>query len=109
MCPLPSGRFGLGACPAARRRAPSAENEVITCRELDRFVVDYLDGKLPAVERIEFERHLAACGICVKFLASYRRTIALGKSAFAQREGTAPLEVPEPLVQAILSARRASR
>ena len=78
---------------------------MITCRELVGFLADFLDDTLNARERREFDRHLRVCDSCVTYLASYRRTIALGKSAFGDLDVPVPPEVPEELVQAILRAR----
>jgi len=75
----------------------------MTCRELIDFLGDYYADELPADQRAEFERHLAVCKHCRWYLESYRTTIALGRSA-SQAVAT---EMPEELVQAILSARAA--
>ena len=79
---------------------------MITCRELVGFIGEFQDGPLTAHERREFEAHLRVCDRCVAYLASYRRTIALGKSAFADLDAPVPPDVPEELVEAILRARR---
>jgi hypothetical protein len=52
-----------------------------------------------------FERHPANCVECRAYLASYRRTIALGKAAFEDAGAPALESVPESLVRAILDAR----
>lgn len=75
---------------------------MISCETLDDFILDYLDGALPAHQRRVFEWHIRLCRECRDYLAAYRRSIALGKSA----QG-APGEMPEDLVRAILSARTA--
>jgi anti-sigma factor RsiW len=46
----------------------------VTCREFLEFISTYLDGELPAPELVEFERHLAICPACVRYLASYSKT-----------------------------------
>jgi len=79
----------------------------MTCRELDGFLHDYVSGALAAPVRVRFESHLAACRACAAYLASYRRTIALGRSLCEDDpDGPIPAAVPEPLVAAILAARR---
>jgi anti-sigma factor RsiW len=77
----------------------------MTCRELSDFIADYLSGELPEEHRRIFEQHVARCSDCSHYLDSYRRTVALGRSAFADDEATPP-EVPAGLIKAILSARR---
>lgn len=73
----------------------------MNCRECYDFLMDYLDGQLPADERAAFEAHLARCPPCVAYLDTYRATIELGKSALRGE----PCQLPEELVQAILKAR----
>ena len=80
----------------------------MTCREFAEFIAGYLDGELAADTRERFEQHLARCPDCPRYLESYRRTIALGKSAFDDLSESVPGEVPDDLVDAILAARRHS-
>lgn len=77
----------------------------MTCRQLADFILDYVEGRLPAAQVGEFERHLAACPPCVAYLDGYRRTIALGRAALA---AGAPAEGPAPerLIEAVRAARR---
>jgi anti-sigma factor RsiW len=79
----------------------------MTCRELIDFLGDYYADELPADQRAEFERHLAACKHCRWYLESYRAAIFLGRSVFRQNQTDVPANMPEELVQAILSARAA--
>ncbi|HKF42722.1 MAG TPA: zf-HC2 domain-containing protein [Thermoanaerobaculia bacterium] len=80
------------------------EKPYITCRELTEFLHLYLDGELAPGEAHEFERHLAVCPTCVKYLATYEKTIAFGKAACADPD--AREEVPEELVRLIISRVR---
>jgi anti-sigma factor RsiW len=77
----------------------------LDCRELIEFLAAYLDGELAAEERAAFESHLSLCPHCVDYLASYRKTIHLGKQALAA-EAEILQEVPAELVAAILAARQ---
>lgn len=82
----------------------------MTCQQLDGFLLDYVDGQLPADTLREFEGHLAICPACVDYLRTYRETIRAGKAALAPGPGdSVPADVPEELVQAILAARRRAR
>jgi anti-sigma factor RsiW len=81
----------------------------MNCREFTEFLHEYLFDNLPAAERAEFEKHLEECPWCVAYLDSYKQTIQLEKAAFTPPEDApVPGDVPEELVQAILSARRSS-
>ena len=77
----------------------------LTCREVAEFLMAYDDGDLSAAERGTFEAHLAECPDCVAYLDSYRATVALGRRAFTDEDASAADEVPEELVQAVLTAR----
>ncbi len=80
----------------------------MTCKELIRFLDDYLDGTLSPAQRDVFEQHLAACIDCTNYLRSYRITLALGKAAYrTENDQTLPADVPDDLIQAILAARTA--
>ncbi len=78
----------------------------LTCREIADFLMAYDDDELSAEERRTFDAHLAVCPDCVAYLASYRRTVALGRRAFADEDAAAARHVPEELVAAVLAARR---
>lgn len=76
----------------------------MTCRELIDFLIDYVDGLLAAEERRPFEEHLAICPECRAYLDSYKTTLSLEK--LCQEHDDIPHEIPEDLVQAVLTARR---
>ena len=77
----------------------------MTCRELADFIADYLSRELSAPTRDAFDRHLAVCPNCRRYLASYTETVKLGKAAFDDLNAAVPATVPEDLVRAILDAR----
>jgi len=78
---------------------------VMTCREAIEFIAEYLDGALPVPVRTEFERHLAVCPSCEAYLDGYRRTVAMGRAAFAELQGPTGGTLPEGLVRAICAAQ----
>ena len=51
--------------------------EPITCREMVELVTDYLEDRLPLWDRFQFERHIAACDGCARYLEQMRTTIRL--------------------------------
>lgn len=79
---------------------------MITCKTFVEFLMDYLDGDLPASQADEFEVHLSQCSACVNYMNTYQETVRLGKAAFADPEADVPEAVPEELVKAILEARK---
>ena len=78
---------------------------MITCRDFAEFLWRYLSGELSGEQRFDFDAHLAVCPHCVAYLKTYDQTIRLGKEAFLSPAEPVPADVPEELVQAILSAR----
>lgn len=75
----------------------------MTCRDFAEFLLDYVEGTLPADARQRFDDHLAICPDCVHYLQQYRDTIAAGRLALGDE---LPDDVPDSLVSAILHARR---
>jgi anti-sigma factor RsiW len=45
------------------------------CRELVELVTEYLENRLPQVDRVRFEAHLAECDYCETYLEQMRQTI----------------------------------
>lgn len=78
---------------------------MITCQELESFILDYLDDRLLRRQRIIFELHIMVCKECRSYLSAYRRTVALGKAAFDDPDATVREDMPEDLVRAIVYAR----
>lgn len=79
------------------------------CCEFVEFIIDYVDGQLPAEQREVFQKHLDLCPPCLEYLESYKRTIELGRVACCKHEEDSPPKMPEGLVQAILKARQSSQ
>lgn len=78
---------------------------MITCEEFEGFIMQYLEGDLPALKRIVFELHMKVCRECRDYLSAYQRSIETAKAATEQQELP---EIPEDLVAAILSAQKAN-
>jgi len=68
---------------------------MITCRQFDSFVLAYLDGELPAHQRLLFERHIKFCRQCQEYLAAYQRTVKLGRAVFPSPDEILPEAVPK--------------
>jgi len=76
----------------------------MTCRDVDKFLADYLDGDMPAAVRLRFTAHLIVCADCRRYIDTYRKTISLGRAALVETETAPP--VPDALVRAILASRK---
>jgi anti-sigma factor RsiW len=79
---------------------------MLTCKELDDYIADYVDGTLPANARRKFKLHLWLCTVCRRYLRAYRRTIALCAESVLESDRRVEDELPEALVEAIVSASR---
>ena len=72
----------------------------VPCIEFVELVTDYLEGVLPARERLALEHHLSLCDHCVGYLEQMRETRVLtGTLALA--------DVPEAGVEDLMAAFRA--
>jgi predicted anti-sigma-YlaC factor YlaD len=49
----------------------------LTCKELVEVVTDYLEGRMPAEQRLLLEEHLAFCDWCQSYLQQMQATIRL--------------------------------
>jgi anti-sigma factor RsiW len=54
---------------------PSKADEM-ACRELVQVISAYLEGTLPAEDRLRFDAHLEECPYCVNYLEQMRETIS---------------------------------
>jgi anti-sigma factor RsiW len=53
---------------------------MLTCKELTELVTDYLEGRMPFMQRVSFHLHLGMCDRCRAYLRQMKMTIkALGK------------------------------
>lgn len=75
----------------------------MTCRDFADFLLEYVEGTLPADARQRFDDHLGICPDCVRYLEQYRDTIVAGRLALTD---ALPDDIPDSLISAILHARR---
>ena len=80
---------------------------MIGCEEFEDFIVDYLEERLPRRQRIVFDLHLRVCPECRTYLALYQRTMAVAQTVEEEPVSEQLAEVPEELVKAVISARKA--
>ena len=74
----------------------------MTCRDFADFLLDYVEGELPADTRRRFDEHVAVCADCVQYLQHYTATVKASRLAMAD---DLPTDVPDALVAAILKAQ----
>jgi len=78
---------------------------MITCREFDDFILNYLDGELTSTQNRVFKVHLLVCRECRDYLKAYQRSIELSKQLLQEPSMPVLDEVPEELIKAILNAK----
>ncbi|MDT8282359.1 MAG: zf-HC2 domain-containing protein [Gammaproteobacteria bacterium] len=78
---------------------------MLTCREFEDFVLDYLDNELPESQHKQFELHLRLCRECRQYVQAYQRTIDVSQANCRSAEKVLPEDVPEDLIKAILETR----
>lgn len=71
----------------------------MTCKEIDAFLDSFVAGSLPEATSVLFREHLDECPECVAYLAQYRRTMDLTRSAYTSDTAGA---LPDSLVRAIV-------
>jgi hypothetical protein len=77
----------------------------LICREFIALLDVYRTREGPAEQLRLCEQHLAGCASCRAYLDSYEKTIALGRAACLDLDGPVPEDVPEDLIQALLTLR----
>lgn len=48
---------------------------MLTCRELTELITDYLEGRMPLMQRLRFQLHLGMCRHCRAYLRQMRATV----------------------------------
>lgn len=64
----------------------------LSCEEVNRFIMDFLDGEVDERTEVRFEAHLRNCPNCEAFLDQYRNTVHLVKD----RDN---VQIPDELVR----------
>lgn len=79
---------------------------MMTCREVYGFLDEFLEGRLNISTRLAFGAHLLLCPPCRNYLATYRASIEAARRS--ERADARSGEIPEELIAAILSSRKAA-
>lgn len=48
---------------------------MLTCKEMTELCTDYLEGRLPFMQRLKFRMHIAMCKNCRAYLRQMRTTV----------------------------------
>ena len=75
---------------------------MLSCRQFDAFIVDYLDGNLSGLALAQFHVHLRMCPSCRSYLREYQKSLLISKAAFNKFRSST--EMPADLQEAILAA-----
>lgn len=79
---------------------------MLTCREVEDFILSYLEGTLPMGRLVLFRLHLMMCKECRAYIRSYQIANQAAVQTFTDPDGDADAaEVPPRLIAAILAAR----
>jgi len=81
---------------------------MVTCREANEFIDDYLSGELPVKQRRVFERHMKMCKPCRDYLDRYKHSIDLCRDNFYDKDGENGQPLPEEIIKGIIDAKRES-
>ena len=78
---------------------------MITCREFEEFLINYLEGELGPDERRKFELHLKICRECREYLTAYKASMEAVRQGLSEETAPVPDEVPEDLIAAVIASR----
>lgn len=48
---------------------------MLTCREIAELVTEYLEGRMPWMQRLQFQFHIGMCSACRRYLRQMRSTL----------------------------------
>jgi predicted anti-sigma-YlaC factor YlaD len=77
---------------------------MMTCEDLENFILDYFEDRLTLGQKGIFETHIAMCRDCRDYLEAYRKTVEMGKTVCKDSSNRIPDSIPDDLVHAILAA-----
>jgi anti-sigma factor RsiW len=82
-----------------------SETTSFTCQQIVDLVTDYVEGALPASDRLAFEQHISICPPCRAYFTQMRTVVRVAGSL---REDDLPQPVRESLVKVFRDWKRDS-
>lgn len=79
---------------------------MITCREFNDFIYDYVEGVLSEKQIVLFRRHMRLCPMCRNFLKTYVATYKIKGEVFPYDDIDVPDDVPQDLINAIMDVKQ---
>jgi len=79
---------------------------MIDCKQVESFLLAYIEDDLPKSQMKVIDRHLMVCPDCRRYIAEYPRTLEV-LSVSKSEADEAMAEVPKDLINAILEASKA--
>ena len=67
-------------------------NPMLSCEQINQFIIDYLDDNLPEQTKKKFEMHINKCPNCSAYFDQYNDTVMM-----VNEDGV--LEIPEDLIE----------
>ncbi len=74
---------------------------MISCKEFDQFIIDYLERQLPFIKRLIFNLHLLLCSDCRAYIKAYQKSIEVGKKYYEEMGKETREDPPEELLEII--------
>ena len=72
---------------------------MLSCEQVNGFIIDYLEDRLPADTKSKFDKHLEMCPGCTPFFDQYKQTVEI-----VAKDGQ--IEVPADLAEHTMSFLR---
>ena len=69
----------------------------LSCEDVNRFIIDYLEGTIPPRTRTRFEAHLEMCANCGTYFDQYLQTLE-----WVHEDGSVQVDPPGELVEVTL-------
>ncbi|MCI0380060.1 MAG: zf-HC2 domain-containing protein [Gemmataceae bacterium] len=80
----------------------------MTCRAVNKLLMDFFQGKLAQAQRRSFQDHLSDCAECKAMVRAHRKTMRIGKRVFKAHKALPPTQ-PEEMIRAIFGTPKVTK